>query len=72
MHDARTRIATLTPAEFMKSCDRSVEDVEIFYQLMEATLDRLTQLCDEEKDPIKFREGVIDLLMKLDTQPVEH
>jgi len=56
----------------MRSCDRSVEDVEIFYQLMEATLDRLTHLCDEEKDPVKFREGVIDLLMKLDTQPVEH
>ena len=72
MLEQRSRIATLTPAEFMRSCDRSHEDVDIFYQLMDATLSQLTKLCEEEKDLKKFREGVIDLLITLDTQPVEH
>jgi hypothetical protein len=63
---------TLTPAEFMLTCDMSHPDVEIYHMLMDSILTQLTKLCDEEKDLTRFREGVIDVLITFDTQPTEH
>lgn len=68
----RQPIATLTPAEFMLSRDHSNPDIQAYHTIVDSILDQLTLLCNEESDPNKFRNGVIDVLIQFDTQPTEH
>jgi len=65
-------VTTLTPAEFMLTRDSDDPDVQTYHLIVDSILDRLTRLCNEQDDPTKFRNGVIDVLVTFDTQPTEH
>jgi len=65
-------VTTLTPAEFMLTRDSDDPDVQTYHLIVDSILDRLTRLCNEQDDPAKFRNGIIDVLITFDTQPTEH
>ena len=69
---SRHSITALTPAEFMLTRDSDDPDVQTYHLIVDSILDRLTQLCNEVEDPVQFRNGIIDVLITFDTQPIEH
>ena len=65
-------VTALTLAAFMLTRDSSNPDIQIFHLIVDSILDRITQLCSEEDDPAKFRDGVIDVLVTFNTRPIKH